>query len=161
MATTCITTPAPANPPYEYPPEGNSSGDQRKRQKQRRESLEGNEFCGGESELPTMAIRVIARIRPQQASELDKDVIVTAGPSSDSDLPSSAAPPTLVKIPSSKNENESFTFQFSSVYDQFATQQAIFDNEGRFVKPLKKRKNSFNALKGGNSFQFWERGGED
>jgi hypothetical protein len=87
-----------------------------------------------------MAIRVVARIRPQQASELDKDVIVTAaGASSDSGLPSSAAPPTLVKIPSPKNENESFTFQFSSVYDQYATQQAIFDNEGRFIPSLKRR----------------------
>lgn len=90
-----------------------------------------------------MAIRVIARIRPQQNNELDKDTIVTAARNNndnnndhDHDNKSSssaaAAPlPTLVKIPSHKNNNEIYTFQFSSVYDEFATQQAIFDNEGK------------------------------
>ncbi|KAL8985370.1 MAG: hypothetical protein Q9205_000909 [Flavoplaca limonia] len=70
-------------------------------------------------------IRVVARIRPQQTSELQKDCIVSAtGPEGE---PSSQ--PTFVRIPSFKNENESFSFQFSSVYDQASTQQAIFDNE--------------------------------
>lgn len=82
-----------------------------------------------------MAIRVIARIRPQQNNELDKDTIVTAARNNDNDDhdhdKSSAALPTLVKIPSHKNNNEIYTFQFSSVYDEFATQQAIFDNEGK------------------------------
>lgn len=73
-----------------------------------------------------MAIRVVARIRPIQANELDKDVIVSTA-SAESSFSNQ---PTLVKIPSSKNENENFTFQFSSVYDGLATQQSIFDNEG-------------------------------
>lgn len=73
-----------------------------------------------------MAIRVVARIRPIQANELDKDVIVSTA----SAKGGFSNQHTLVKIPSSKNENENFTFQFSSVYDGLATQQSIFDNEG-------------------------------
>ncbi|KAI4254198.1 MAG: hypothetical protein L6R42_007296, partial [Xanthoria sp. 1 TBL-2021] len=70
-------------------------------------------------------IRVVARIRPQQSSELEKDCIVSAtGPDGDA-----SSQPTVVRIPSFKNENELFSFQFSSVYDQASTQQAIFDNE--------------------------------
>ncbi|KAI4229638.1 MAG: hypothetical protein L6R36_000685 [Xanthoria steineri] len=70
-------------------------------------------------------IRVVARIRPQQNSELEKDCIVSAtGPDGDT-----SSQPTVVRIPSFKNENEAFSFQFSSVYDQASTQQAIFDNE--------------------------------
>ncbi|KAL8735647.1 MAG: hypothetical protein Q9166_000816 [cf. Caloplaca sp. 2 TL-2023] len=68
-------------------------------------------------------IRVVARIRPQQNSELERDCIVsTAGDDGD-------AHPTTVRIPSFKNENEIYSFQFSSVYDQSSTQQSIFDNE--------------------------------
>ena len=96
-----------------------------------------------------MAIRVVARIRPQQNNELDKDTIVTAARNSnknnndandddddgdDVHRNKSSALPTLVKIPSHKNNNEIYTFQFSSVYDEFATQQAIFDNEGKCVQ---------------------------
>lgn len=97
-----------------------------------------------------MAIRVVARIRPQQSNELDKDTIVTAARNNhnhnnnnnnddddDDDLvvdDKSSALPTLVKIPSHKNNNEIYTFQFSTVYDEFATQQAIFDNEGKCSK---------------------------
>lgn len=93
-----------------------------------------------------MAIRVVARIRPQQNNELDKDTIVTAARNNnnninnnddddnDVDDDTSSALPTLVKIPSHKNNNEIYTFQFSSVYDEFATQQAIFDNEGKCSK---------------------------
>ena len=91
-----------------------------------------------------MAIRVVARIRPQQNNELDKDTIVTAARNNnknnndddddDADDHISSALPTLVKIPSHKNNNEIYTFQFSSVYDEFATQQAIFDNEGKCVQ---------------------------
>ena len=72
-------------------------------------------------------IRVVARIRPQQDNELAKDSIVSTA-SADGE-PSSQ--PTLVRIPSFKNENENYTFQFSSVYDQLATQQAIFDKESK------------------------------
>ncbi|KAL8912263.1 MAG: hypothetical protein Q9171_002718 [Xanthocarpia ochracea] len=70
-------------------------------------------------------IRVVARIRPQQDSELERDCIVSAT-SPDGDASSQ---PTVVRIPSFKNENEVFSFQFSSVYDQASTQQTIFDNE--------------------------------
>ncbi|KAL8816581.1 MAG: hypothetical protein Q9223_004429 [Gallowayella weberi] len=70
-------------------------------------------------------IRVVARIRPQQTSELDRDCIVSSS-HADGDTSSQ---PTLVRIPSFKNENEVFSFQFSSVYDETSTQQAIFDNE--------------------------------
>lgn len=75
-------------------------------------------------------IRVVARIRPQQNSELEKDCIVSAtGPDGDA-----SSQPTVVRIPSFKNENEAFSFQFSSVYDQASTQQAIFDNESRWLR---------------------------
>ena len=79
-----------------------------------------------------MGIRVVARIRPQQNSELDKDVLVSAA--SDSDT---STHPTIVKIPNPKNESEDFSFQFSSVYDQVSTQQEIFDNEGQLKCELK------------------------
>lgn len=72
-----------------------------------------------------MAIRVIARIRPQHEKELDKEIIVSAiGNSSDS------IHPTEITLPNPRNEKEIFTFQFSSVYDHSATQQQLFDNEG-------------------------------
>ncbi|KAL8771762.1 MAG: hypothetical protein Q9209_002953 [Squamulea sp. 1 TL-2023] len=70
-------------------------------------------------------IRVVARIRPQQQSEPERDCILSAT-GHDGDATSQ---PTMVRIPSFKNENEVFSFQFSSVYDQASTQQAIFDNE--------------------------------
>lgn len=66
-----------------------------------------------------MAIRVVARIRPQHSHELGKDVIV------------SAASKFSVKVPNPKNEGEDFTFQFSSVYDKDTSQQQIFDNESK------------------------------
>lgn len=80
-----------------------------------------------------MAIRVVARIRPPQQHELDKDVIVTAAENGVGDL---STPPTLVKIPSQKNDNEIYTFSFSGVYDRLASQQSIFDNEGWSSKIL-------------------------
>lgn len=78
-----------------------------------------------------MGIRVVARIRPQQPHELDKDVIVSAavgaGNGKDDD------PATLVRIPSHKNDHEMYTFAFSGVYDQGTSQRSIFDNEGKLV----------------------------
>ena len=71
-----------------------------------------------------MTIRVVARIRPQQAHELSKDIIVSSASAS-----SDSAPATLVKIPNPKNAAEDFTFAFSSVYGAEATQQEVFDNE--------------------------------
>lgn len=73
-------------------------------------------------------IRVVARIRPQQSIEFERDCIVSAA-STDGDLSSQ---PTLIRIPSFKNEHEIYSFQFSSVYDQVATQQTIFDNESKY-----------------------------
>ncbi|KAL8995233.1 MAG: hypothetical protein Q9188_006865 [Gyalolechia gomerana] len=70
-------------------------------------------------------IRVVARIRPQQNSGIERDCIVSAA-SIDGDTSSQ---PKLVRIPNNKNENEVYSFQFSSVYDQHSTQQTVFDNE--------------------------------
>ena len=52
-----------------------------------------------------MAIRVVARIRPQQQEELDKDVIVSTISNSDDSLH-----PTEVRIPNPRNEKETFTY---------------------------------------------------
>ncbi|KAL8953619.1 MAG: hypothetical protein Q9222_000545 [Ikaeria aurantiellina] len=71
-------------------------------------------------------IRVVARIRPQQGSESDKECIVSATNAYGED---SSHQPKVVCIPSFKNPNEVYSFQFSSVYDQHSTQQTIFENE--------------------------------
>lgn len=72
-----------------------------------------------------MSVRVLARIRPLLNSELDKDTIVTAeSASGDENSPSS-----VIRIPNPKNEAESFSFQFQSVYDRATTQQELFDKE--------------------------------
>lgn len=71
----------------------------------------------------TMSVRVVARIRPLLKHELDKDTIVTA------ETLEGDARPVVVRIPSPKNDAESFSFQFSSVYEQDATQQQLFDAE--------------------------------
>ena len=73
-----------------------------------------------------MSVRVVARIRPLLKAELDKDTIVTAITTNNESL----GLPTVVRIPNPKNENEDFSFHFNSVYDQSATQQDLFDNEG-------------------------------
>ncbi|KAL8738912.1 MAG: hypothetical protein Q9181_000364 [Wetmoreana brouardii] len=71
-------------------------------------------------------IRVVARIRPQQDLKVEGDCIVSAdGVEGDA----ASLQPTLVRVPSIKNENEVYSFQFSGVYDQSSTQQTIFDNE--------------------------------
>ncbi|KAF1833210.1 kinesin family protein-like protein [Decorospora gaudefroyi] len=70
-----------------------------------------------------MSVRVVARIRPLLKNELDKDTIVTA------ETVDGETVPAVVRIPSPKNEAESFSFQFSSVYEQDATQQQLFDAE--------------------------------
>lgn len=46
-----------------------------------------------------MAIRVVARIRPQQSHELEKDVIVSTASNHRNE-------PTFVKVPNPKNEGE-------------------------------------------------------
>ncbi|KAH7390595.1 kinesin family protein-like protein [Pyrenochaeta sp. MPI-SDFR-AT-0127] len=70
-----------------------------------------------------MSVRVVARIRPLLRHELDKDTIVTA------ETLEGETTPAVVRIPSPKNDAESFSFQFSSVYEQDATQQQLFDAE--------------------------------
>ncbi|CAO2654235.1 Nn.00g109680.m01.CDS01 [Neocucurbitaria sp. VM-36] len=70
-----------------------------------------------------MSVRVVARIRPLLKQELDKDTIVTA------ETIDGETTPAVVRIPSPKNDAESFSFQFSSVYEQDATQQQLFDAE--------------------------------
>ncbi|EUC31853.1 hypothetical protein COCCADRAFT_6348 [Bipolaris zeicola 26-R-13] len=70
-----------------------------------------------------MSVRVVARIRPLLKQEIDKDTIVTA------EKLEGETTPAVVRIPSPKNEAESFSFQFSSVYEQDATQQQLFDAE--------------------------------
>lgn len=76
-----------------------------------------------------MSVRVVARIRPLLQSEHEKDVIVEAV---SADI-SSSARPSIVKIPNPKNFSEDFTFQFSGVYDDEATQQELFDAEGKLA----------------------------
>ena len=80
-----------------------------------------------------MSVRVVARIRPLLKAELEKDTIVTAITANNESL----GLPTTVRIPNPKNENEDFSFHFNSVYDQGATQQDLFENEGmhHYVKP--------------------------
>ncbi|KAJ4992560.1 kinesin family protein [Stagonosporopsis vannaccii] len=70
-----------------------------------------------------MSVRVVARIRPLLKQELDKDTIVTA------ETLDGESVPTVVRLPSPKNDAESFSFQFSSVYEQDASQQQLFDAE--------------------------------
>ncbi|KAF2152682.1 kinesin-domain-containing protein [Myriangium duriaei CBS 260.36] len=68
-----------------------------------------------------MSVRVVARIRPLLKQELSKDIIVeSSGAESET---------SIIKIPNPRNESESYSFQFNSVYDQAATQQQIFDDE--------------------------------
>ncbi|KAI9861508.1 MAG: hypothetical protein M1824_002400 [Vezdaea acicularis] len=71
------------------------------------------------------SVRVVARIRPLLRTELRKDVIIEAAQNSRDSLGN----PTIVRIPNPKNAGEEFSFQFNSVYDQEATQDAIFQAE--------------------------------
>jgi hypothetical protein len=75
-----------------------------------------------------MSVRVVARIRPLLKAEIEKDIIVHA-----EDAPKAVdanGPKTVVRIPNPKNEGESFSFQFNSVYGSDATQAQLFDHEG-------------------------------
>jgi hypothetical protein len=70
-----------------------------------------------------MSVRVVARIRPLLKHELDKDTIVSA------EALDGEGSASVVRIPSTRNDAEFFSFQFSSVYEQEATQQQLFDAE--------------------------------
>lgn len=72
------------------------------------------------------SVRVVARVRPLLQSELNRDTIITTASTGGED--SNKA--NIVRIPNPKNVGEDFSFQFNSVYDQEATQQDVFDNEG-------------------------------
>ncbi|KAM3513617.1 hypothetical protein MY11210_002723 [Beauveria gryllotalpidicola] len=76
-----------------------------------------------------MSVRVVARIRPLLDGEHEKDIIVRA------DSAEAGKLNTIVKIPSPKNGAEEFSFAFNSVYDQSASQEALFTSE---VQPLLK-----------------------
>lgn len=76
-----------------------------------------------------MSVRVIARIRPLLKSEHEKDLIVEATGTN----PASSARPSIVKVPNPKSLSEDFTFQFNGVYDREATQQELFDAEGKLA----------------------------
>lgn len=76
----------------------------------------------------TMAIRVVARIRPQHENELEKNIVVSTG-SNDA----ASTRPNLVQIPNPKNHKEAFSFQLSNVYDSKASQQDIFDHESQSI----------------------------
>jgi hypothetical protein len=73
-----------------------------------------------------MSVRVVARIRPLLKPERQQDIIVTTVPSEKDDKQAT------VRIPNPKNEAELYTFQFHSVYGQQATQQELFEAEGRY-----------------------------
>jgi hypothetical protein len=77
-----------------------------------------------------MSVRVIARIRPLLKSENEKDAIVEAIGA----VAGSNARPSIVKIPNPKNFSEDYTFQFSGIYDRQATQQELFDAEGKLAR---------------------------
>jgi hypothetical protein len=87
-----------------------------------------------------MSVRIVARIRPLLKKESEKDVIISAT-SSRPEHPHTTNPKTssrpepshtnsaIVRITNPKNDSEIYSFQFSSVYEQDATQQEVFDNE--------------------------------
>ena len=71
-----------------------------------------------------MSVRVVARVRPLLKQENARDIIVEAC-ANDGDV-------NTIRIPNPKNEAESYSFQFNSVYGSEATQQELFDQEGGF-----------------------------
>jgi hypothetical protein len=83
-----------------------------------------------------MSVRVVARIRPLLKAEIEKDIIVEAAGGT---AEAKGGSKSIVRIPNPKNESESFSFQFNSVYDQEATQAQLFDNEGETSKRVKWR----------------------
>ncbi|OTA06041.1 kinesin-like protein [Trichoderma parareesei] len=70
-----------------------------------------------------MSVRVVARLRPLLAQELEKDIIVRT----DSVEPDK--PPTIIKIPNPRNEAEEFSFTFNGVYGSETTQETLFTAE--------------------------------
>lgn len=90
-----------------------------------------------------MSVRVVARVRPLWKSERELDVILRTGSQSTTtgqddkkssqdkgDLAALRDRDTIVRIPTPKNENEEYSFQFNGVYDANVSQQELFDAEG-------------------------------
>ena len=90
-----------------------------------------------------MSVCVVARIRPLLKLENERDVIVTTT-ATESGEPTHGRPGTksngkhtgsdntgVIRIPNPKNGAEQYSFQFNSVYDHTASQQAVYDNEGK------------------------------
>ena len=89
-----------------------------------------------------MSVRVIARIRPLLKLENERDIIVTTAASESSEHGTGKTGNKaggkqngndntgVIRIPNPKNGAEQYSFQFNSVYDHTATQQAVYDSEG-------------------------------
>ncbi|KXS94968.1 hypothetical protein AC578_5848 [Pseudocercospora eumusae] len=77
---------------------------------------------------------LVARIRPLLKNEVEKDIIVEAAkaPREHGDGK------TMVKIPNAKTDAEFYSFKCNSVYDQHATQQDIFEDEGKSTRVEKR-----------------------
>lgn len=71
-----------------------------------------------------MSVRVVARVRPLLTAEAEKDQILSLHNGSDNKA-------QIVKIPNPKNFSEEYSFVFASVFDQHASQQDLFDAEGK------------------------------
>ena len=71
------------------------------------------------------SVRVVARIRPLLKHELGKDIVVSAESPTD-DEPTKS----IIRVPNPKNDIESYSFQFSSVYEESVSQSDLFEAEG-------------------------------
>lgn len=67
-----------------------------------------------------MSVRVVARLRPLLKGEQEEDAIVRVDSGT-----------SVIRIPNPKNHDEDFSFQFNSVYDAQASQDEIFQAEGK------------------------------
>lgn len=79
-----------------------------------------------------MSVRVVARIRPLLKAEAQNDIIVEATAEKEDSK-------SVVKIPNPKKESEAFSFTFNSVYSHEATQQQLFENEGKDITTTGRR----------------------
>lgn len=89
-----------------------------------------------------MSVRVVARIRPLLKLENERDVIVTTNEAHEAEPDNGKTgvktmknkndnnTSGILRIPNPKNIAEQYSFQFNSVYDQTASQQVVYDNEG-------------------------------
>ena len=66
-----------------------------------------------------MSVRVVARVRPRLKAENEKDEILSLHDGS------------TVKIPNPKSMNQYHSYEFAAAYGQDATQQEMFEAEGK------------------------------